>query len=143
MYKLLVTTSLVCLFMLPYVSVPAAPVQCPGEDGLVFDENIPVKEEFEFIDEQPELPKASDFKLISYYPMSNACGERWALVTLLNTSPGTSSINATGLVALFSDGSKRTARNFEERVAGKARHTQSVYFGKSKFPIIKIITRLK
>lgn len=141
MYKPLVTACLVCLFLLPYRPVPAAPAQCQGEDSLVFDESIPITEKFEFIDEQPELPKTSDFKIISYYPMSNACGERWALVTLLNTSPGTSSITADGLVALFSDGSKKTARNFEERVPGKTRHTQTIYFGKSKFPIVKILTR--
>ncbi len=144
MKKQLILSLLISLVLLPFKPALAVNVKCPNYyTGLVFDKNLPSTEQFEFIDEQPELPESSDFLITSYYPMSNACGERWVLVTLQNTSPGTSSISNDGLVVLLSDGNKRAAQNFKIRVAGKTSVTKTVYFGKSEFPIIKVMTRPK
>jgi len=141
-----ITCQVVCVGLLGIALLKtsiARDSECEIDTGLNFDDNLSSiqTDQLHFEDQQPGLPRASDFIIISAYPMSNTNGDRWALVTLKNTSVGISSITNEALVALFADGSKRAARNLHERVNGKAQVSLSVCFGNTKFPIVKLLTQ--
>ena len=135
--RLLVWSILIIL----HTTAMANDERCASGNGLVFDDHLPDSDQFVFEDQLPGYPKVSDFKIIRFQPMSNPCGDRWALVTLKNISPGTSSIENDHLIALLADGQKRKAKNLDQRVAGNEQISLSVYFGRSTFPIIKVMTK--
>ncbi len=85
------------------------------------------------------LPKAKNIRLIEAVFLSNKRGERWAIVTLENTSTGQRLLTKDSIVATFADGSQSYAWELEERLQGSEVITKSVYFGRHKFPIIKVV----
>ena len=125
-----------------FSSMSSADEKC-HETGLSFDSNTPEADGLIFKDEDHQwLPRASDFELLNYHLMSNACGERWALVTIKNLSPGTSSFSGENIIALMADGSK-TRGNVEKRIEGRATESFTIRFGISKVPIIKLYVKRK
>lgn len=96
--------------------------------------------ELAFPNDKNIKPKPSDFELINYVIMSNDFGERWAVITLNNTSTGSRILVNEHLIALFANG-KRTSP-LEFKLSFEAKETQSitVSFGENKFPILAINT---
>lgn len=92
-----------------------------------------------FPDDDDDIePVANDFQLLQALFMSNELGERWALVTLKNTSTGQRFLKNENLVATFADGSQSRARNVQKRFRARENQTVSVFFGVKKFPIVKV-----
>lgn len=91
-----------------------------------------------FPNEKDIAPKDSDFAILNYVLMSNEVGERYAVITLVNTSSGTRSLEQDHLIALFADGSRKAPT--AEKLNFKGNETQSitVSFGTSKFPILAV-----
>jgi len=107
---------------------------------LVFDENTPKFDELPFdIDESKRLkPKANDFELVRFAPMSNKLGERWALITVRNTSSARRSLKGEYIVATFGNGEQANPTRLNERVDAGEVFTKTVSFGVNKFPIIML-----
>ena len=108
------------------------------DTAFSFDENIPTSDQFSFDDRDPDLPKPGDFKLINYYFMSNGCGEREVLVTVENTSPGTTTMTGDHIVAVSTSGQKRRG-SINKRISGNTIESFTVSFGSSDLPFIKVI----
>ena len=83
-------------------------------------------------------PKSSDFELLNYVIMSNDIGERWAVLTLTNTSSGNRMLEQSHLMALFADGERKNPLAFKLNFEGEETQSITVSFGESKFPILSI-----
>ena len=113
------------------------------EKSLLFDEHTPRFDAFSFdIDESKRLkPKANDFKLLQFAPMSNKIGERWVLITVRNTSTGRRFLRSEYVVATFADGKQSHPIDLEESVDAEETFTKTIFFGVSKFPIVLLATQ--
>lgn len=136
----------VALFALPWCLGLAPSLQAERATVLQFDPPSAFGgtvngEPLNFDRDDPLAPEPSDFEVLAAAPMSNEVGERWALVTVRNTSVGHRILENDQLVAVFADGSRAPARNLGIRLAGGERVTQAVRFGIRKFPIIRLLTR--
>ncbi|MDG1945174.1 MAG: hypothetical protein P8J17_13040 [Halioglobus sp.] len=103
-------------------------------------ENAAFKDKPVFCEEDILDIKRNDFKLIDYELMSSESGERYALVSIKNTSSGRRILREENLVAIFSNCTSLYPQKIEQTLAGNETLTKKIYFGKNKFPIIKIIT---
>ncbi len=83
-------------------------------------------------------PQASDFELINYIMMTNKLGERWAVLTLQNSSSGGRTLEEKHLMALFADGERRSPLPFKLRFDSKEVQSVTVSFDENKFPILSI-----
>ena len=105
---------------------------------LLFDENTPRQDTFSFdIDESERLkPRANDFELIHYAPMSNRNGERWVLITVKNTSAGRRFLKSEHIVATLVNEEQINPRDLNESVDGGKVFSKTIFFGVKKFPIV-------
>ncbi len=94
-----------------------------------------------FPNEMDKYPKKSDFSIINYVPMSNDIGERWAVITVKNTSAGTRILTQDHLLGLFANGERIAPKGFRKSVGGKEYLSIAVGFGKNKFPILDIYSK--
>ncbi len=94
--------------------------------------------EFAFPNDKNLKPKASDYELVHYVIMSNELGERWALLTLTNTSTGNRMLEHDHLMALFANGERQKPLEFKFNFEGRETQSITVSFGESKFPILSI-----
>jgi hypothetical protein len=108
---------------------------------LTVDRVIPSNIGLSFPNDNNTKPKLGDFKLIHYVVMSNDIGERWAVITLNNTSTGTRTLVSDHLIALFANGERTKPSEFRLSFGGEETQSITVSFGKNKFPILSIITR--
>ena len=113
----------------------------PGKDNiLLFDENTPRQDTFSFdIEESERLkPRANDFELIHYAPMSNKKGERWVLITVKNTSAGRRFLKSEHILATLVNEEQINPIDLNESVdAGKV-FSKTIFFGVNKFPIVML-----
>jgi hypothetical protein len=72
--------------------------------------------------------------------MSNDLGERWAVITLTNTSSGSRILEHEHLMALFADGKRKSSLAFKVSFEGQETQSVTVSFGENKFPILSIST---
>ncbi|MEW6997410.1 hypothetical protein AADZ86_06885 [Colwelliaceae bacterium BS250] len=130
MHKFLVSV----LILLPFF------IYADETETLIVDRVIANNLELAFPNDKNIKPKVSDFELINYVVMSNDLGERWAVVTLNNTSTGSRVFVNDHLMALFANGKRRSPLEF--KLSFEAQETQSftVSFGYNKFPILSIST---
>lgn len=107
---------------------------------LTIDRVVPSNVEFSFSYDKDISPKPSDFALVNYVVMSNERGERWAVLTLTNTSSGQRMLEQDHILATFADGSKQAPTEVKLNFNGKETQSITVSFGQSKFPILSIVT---
>lgn len=107
---------------------------------LTVDRVVPNNLELVFPNDRGIKPKPSDFKLVNYVVMSNELGERWAVVTVSNSSTGTRTLENGHLMALFADGQRKIPKAFKESFSGNETLSITVSFGENKFPILSITT---
>ena len=107
---------------------------------LLFDENTPRQDTFSFdIDESERLkPRANDFELIHYAPMSNKNGERYVLITVKNTSVGRRFLKSEHIVATFVNEEQINPIDLNESVDGGKVFSKTIFFGVNKFPIVML-----
>jgi len=117
-------------------------------DDILIDDHIlhfdDIQENFQnlnFKDEKKIRPGSSVFEIIEKHFMSNGLGERWAVVTIKNTSPGKRLLKNENIVATHANGSQSIAQNLDEALDGNEILTKAVLFGIHKFPILTIETR--
>ena len=107
---------------------------------LIVDRVVPNNLELAFPNDKGVKPKSSDFKLINYVAMSNELGERWAVLTLRNSSTGGRILENGHIMALFADGNRKIPQVFKESFEGNETQSITVSFGENKFPILSITT---
>jgi hypothetical protein len=108
------------------------------DEYLLFDDNTPKFDWYSFKAKETERlkPKANEFRMINYSPMSNKIGERWVLVTLRNTSTEQRFLKSEYLVATFANGEQTNPGFVDHKVDGGGVITRTIYFGINKFPIV-------
>lgn len=105
---------------------------------LTVDREVSNNVELAFPNDKGLKPKSSDFELVNYVIMSNEQGERWAVLTLTNTSTGNRMLEQDHLMALFADGTRRKPLELKLNFEGRETQSLTVSFGESKFPILTI-----
>lgn len=118
-------------------------VQADGlsrDEILTVDEGIPDTINLEFASSEPITPKMGDFALLYSVLMSNPNGERWATLTLQNTSPYQRLLDREHILATFADGEKRHPLEAEYKFHGHEEISMIINFGESKFPILRVQT---
>lgn len=121
---------------------------------MVLADNIPIDEhilhfddvqkdfqELHFQDEDKIKPGPSVFEIVDKYYMSNGLGERWAVMTIKNTSAGKRLLKNDNIVATYANGDQSYAQNLDETLDGNEIVTKAVLFGMHKFPILHIETK--
>ena len=83
-------------------------------------------------------PVPNDFELIEAIFMSNNIGERYATVTIENTSPGQRIFRSENIVATFANGRQSNAIGLNEILKGRERLTKAIFFGSHRFPIVRV-----
>ncbi|MEP1447695.1 MAG: hypothetical protein ABJK37_16440 [Paraglaciecola sp.] len=131
MYKVYI--SLIILFSM-------STTQAKETNRLTVDRVVTNSIELAFPNDKNIKPKLSDFELFNYIVMSNEEGERWAVMTLNNTSSGSRVLEHHHLMALFADGNRSTPLEFKVSFRGKETQSITVSFGENKFPILSIFT---
>ena len=83
-------------------------------------------------------PVPNDFELIETAFMSNNIGDRYAIVTIENTSPGQRLFRNKHIVATFANGRQSIAHSLDEILKGGERLTKTIFFGSHSFPIVRV-----
>ena len=120
------------------IAYQANAVDAPKE--VLQMENAAFKDKPVFCEEDILDTERNDFKLIDYQLMSSESGERYALISIKNTSSGQRILRKENLVAIFANCTSLYPQQIEQTLGGNETLTKKIYFGKNKFPIIKLIT---
>lgn len=83
-------------------------------------------------------PEKNDFNLIEYALMSSDFGDRFAILTIQNTSSGQRILNEKHVVAVFGNCERRYPLSFTKKFAGSEKVTITIPFGFWRFPILKV-----
>ncbi len=117
------------------------PAFAETSENLMIDHTVPNSQSIEFPNDEKHFPEKSDFKIIHSIQMSNENGERWATLTLSNTSSGRRIFKPDHILATFANGDYRHPHTGEQPFEANETITLTLYFGKNKFPLIKVATR--
>jgi len=107
-------------------------------DTLHFDETQVEGSKFRFDNEDEVKPELNDFELLNYSFLSSETGERWAVITIENTSAGRRILKNEHVVATFANGTRRKAINLDERFKPGEVITKAVSFSHHPFPIVSV-----
>ena len=111
-----------------------------GKERIMqFDQTKVTHPRFRF--ENELKPKPNGFELREAAFMSNEIGERWAIITVENTSSGRRFLKRENIVATFADGSQVNPSHLDENARGGELLTKTIFFGVRKFPIVKVDVR--
>jgi hypothetical protein len=115
-------------------------VDVTEENRILFDEDTPKFDKFPFdIHESKRLrPKANDFELERFEPMSNRIGERWVLITVKNTSSGRRFLKSEHIVATLANAKQTNPAQINESVDPGETITKTIFFGVHQFPILML-----
>lgn len=110
-------------------------------DVLMIDQSIGTDVQLAFPNDRNIQPRSSPFQVVSYVPMSSELGERWAIVTLKNTSSGSRIFESQYLLGLFADGDRREPQTFKQTFEGHEVVSLTLSFGRHKFPLLNVVAR--
>lgn len=128
----------ICLALLAMPAAAERPLLPP--ELLMVDKQAMAPDELAFPNDDKISPSVSDFELVSFVLMSGDNGERWAALTLKNTSSGTRFLQSTHLLALFANGERKAPLKVKQRFRGNETLSLNVPFGIHKFPILSVYT---
>lgn len=130
------------------ISGPIFCFLCISASAVLADENVlmidqmPDKSvQLAFPNERNIQPKSGDFTVLNYVPMSSEDGDRWAIVTLKNTSSGSRIFESQYLIGLFADGERRAPLEYKQTLNGGETVSITLAFGRHKFPLLSVIAR--
>ncbi|AYV23354.1 MULTISPECIES: hypothetical protein [Vibrio] len=118
-----------------------SPVRSMEYETLSIDQPAIHYSELAFPNNDNIQPNRSDFSVNNYVLMSSESGERWAVITVTNTSSAKRTINQTQLVAILANGERIFAEDFHESVSPNKTTSLTINFGWNKFPILSIYSR--
>lgn len=114
---------------------------CADEEVLSLETKLPNNVELAFPNESGIYPEISEFAILSFVPMSNESGERYAVITVKNTANGNRTLNHKHLMALIANGDRINPQEISQRFLAKETLSIVVNFGTSKFPILNVYSR--
>jgi len=112
--------------------------QASETEALTVDRSVVNNLELAFPNDKNVKPELSEFELINYVLMSNESGERWAVITLKNSSSGSRVLNQKHLMALFANGRRKSPGELKLNFEAQEIQSITVSFGTSEFPILAI-----
>lgn len=112
--------------------------QASETEALTIDRSVLSNLELAFPNDKNVKPQSSAFELINYVLMSNESGERWAVITLKNSSSGNRVLEHKHLMALFANGKRKNPLALKLNFEAEETQSITVSFGSSKFPILSI-----
>jgi len=107
-------------------------------DTLHFDETQIEGSKFQFDNADAVKPEPNDFELLNYSLLSSESGERWAIITIENTSAGRRILKNEHVVATFANGNRSRAISLNERFKPGEVITRAVSFSHHPFPIVSV-----
>ena len=110
-------------------------------ENLRVDQTVLNSQVIEFPNPNNIRPEVSDFSVLHTVTMSDETGERWATVTLTNQAKGRRIIKSEHVMALFADGTRINPISVEKVFKANETNSLTIYFGNSRFPILKVYTR--
>lgn len=125
----------------PFIFLVFAAHASAQNDVLMIDQSIGADVKLAFPNERDIQPRSSTFQVVSYVPMSSEQGERWAIVTLKNTSSGSRIFESQYLLGLFADGDRREPQAFKRTLDGHEVVSLTLSFGRHKFPLLNVVAR--
>ena len=115
--------------------------QLVSGEVLTVDEPVSDATKLEFSDDNKLDPKIGDFEIISSLIMSSSSGERWATVTIKNSTSHQRILDGDHIVAIFANGDRRNPVSLKQSFSELEEITLTLNFGKHKFPILRLLTR--
>lgn len=115
-----------------------SPIEAKDRNNKTLSVDQQVSQTFAFQNDDGIKPKAGTFALRHYVLMSNEAGERWAVLTLENTSSGSRTLEQAHIMALFADGKRLFPRAYSENFKGSELKSITINFGPHKFPILSL-----
>lgn len=110
-------------------------------DSLMLEQSIVNADVIQFKNDEKLYPEVSSFKIIQSVTMSNERGERWATITLQNQAAGRRILKSEHIMAVFANGKRKYPTLDEYTLESGETQSISMFFGKNKFPILKLFTR--
>jgi hypothetical protein len=108
---------------------------------LMVDETLDKSTRLSFPNERDIQPRPSDFEVVNYVPMSSEDGDRWAIVTIKNTSSGSRIFESQYLIGLFANGDRREPLAHKQTLNGNETVSLTLAFGSHKFPLLNVTAR--
>lgn len=105
---------------------------------LHFDQPPAPINQFKFKQSDRLKPTRNNFRLIEAMFMSNNIGERWAIVTIENTSSGKRFLKNDHIIATLANGEQSQAFGLDDTFEGGEVLTKTIHFGDHKFPIVQV-----
>lgn len=127
--------SLFLIFTLMLANIAIA-----NDDVLAIDRVVDKNVQIAFPNDDNMSPRRSEFELLNFVLMSSESGERWAVVTLKNTSTGKRIFEQDQLMALLANGTRIYPQEIKQTFEGGEVISLNVHFGKKQFPILNITT---
>ncbi len=118
-------------------------IQANENEILNVDRSVTGNIQLSFSNDNNIKPKESDFEVLNYVLMSNKIGERYAVITLRNTSSGNRVLENKHLMALFADGNRKIPTELKLNFEGNETQSITASFGGSKFPILTVYSSNK
>ncbi len=109
--------------------------------ALFFDKPVAKEMAIQFEIEEDLYPTRSSFEIVDFAFLSNEAGERWALAVVLNNVREPRTFSENQLIGFFASGEYRGPLNLSTRIEGGKSETIMIPFGKSKMPLVKLMTR--
>ena len=112
-----------------------------SEQALSIETRVPSSVELAFPNESGLAPELSEFQVLSFVPMSNEAGERWAVLTIKNLASGRRTLSQKHLMALTADGNRINPNEVSQSFLADETLSIVVNFGERKFPLLSVFSR--
>jgi hypothetical protein len=112
-----------------------------SEQALSIETRVPSSVELAFPNESGLAPELSEFQVLSFVPMSNEAGERWAVLTIKNLASGRRTLSQKHLMALTADGNRINPNEVVQSFLADETLSIVVNFGERKFPLLSVFSR--
>ncbi|MCF6204797.1 MAG: hypothetical protein L3J59_14205 [Methylococcaceae bacterium] len=107
------------------------------------DRPFPKKNLFPFYSRDEKEPRISEFELVNQFFLSNANGERQAVVTLYNPALSLRTLLSEHIIAVFANGEKKFPKAVKVNILAKETVTYTLDFGIHQFPILYLYTKIQ
>ncbi|MEE9337758.1 MAG: hypothetical protein V3U87_06735 [Methylococcaceae bacterium] len=107
------------------------------------DRPFPNKNLFPFYSSDDKEPRISEFEVVNQIFLSNANGERQAVVTLYNPASSLRTLLSEHIVAVFANGEKHFPTTVKVNILAKETVTYTLDFGIHQYPIMYLYTNSK
>lgn len=97
---------------------------------------------FPFYKRSDKEPKISEFEIVNQIFLSNANGERQAVVTLNNPASSLRTLLSEHIVAVFANGEKHFPKAVKINILANETVTYTLDFGAHQFPIMYLYTNV-